>query len=194
VASGLPTGYYTCLVTDQQGCTADVGALVTDSSSFRVSAVAVNDTCGRGTGAVIVTTTNGIPPFTYQWNSQPPDTNPILNNLHPRHVECIVTDQALCVRKAKAYVNYYSPMHVNVTPHNSTCIFDSTGWAEAAVTGATPPLNFAWTGDTSHIKTGLYPGSYSCYVTDSMGCTSYRFFQIGYDAVLPALSRLKVRS
>jgi len=185
VASGLATGYYTCLVTDQQGCTADIGALVTDSSSFRVSAVAVNDTCGLGTGKVIVSTTNGVAPFTYQWNSLPPDTNHMLPNLHARHVECIVTDQALCVRKATAYVNYYSPMHVNVTPHNAACIFDSTGWAEATVTGGTSPLTFAWTGDTSHVKSNLYPGSYSCYVTDSMGCTSYRIFQIGYDAVLP---------
>jgi len=185
VATGLKTGNYSCTITDQQGCMAMVSALVTDSSDFQVQALPTSDICGKGTGSVSISTVNGIPPFTYQWNSLPPDTNHVLSNLHAGHVQCIVTDQSQCVRKAMAYVPVYSPVHVNVTPHNASCVFNADGWAVANVTGAVPPLTFSWTGDTSHTKTNLPPGNYSCYVTDAIGCSSYRMYTIGYDSVLP---------
>ncbi len=184
-ATGLAVGNYSCLITDQRGCTANISAHVTDSSSFTVSATSTVDTCYHGTGQVYVSTQNGVPPFTYQWNYQSPVSISILSNLHPGWNQCIVTDQALCVRKAKAYVDYFSPLHVYVTPHNSSCIFTADGSATAIVTGATPPLHFSWAGDTSHTATNLLQGYYSCSVTDSIGCNSYQTFYVGYNAVLP---------
>lgn len=186
VASNLSLGYYTCLITDMQGCTANVGVQLIDNSNLSVTANAVPDTCNRGVGVATAYPQNGVPPYMYKWNQLAPSASPPLANLYQGWNTCWVTDDSGCVRKALTYVGYFSPLNVSASSQNATCIFTADGTASAIATGGTQPYAYTWTnGSSGSTASGFLPGQYSVYVTDAQGCADYAIFPIGYDSIAP---------
>jgi len=186
VASSLGIGSYNCLITDQQGCEANVTVNLADNSNLSVSATSLPDTCHLGVGVATAFTQNGVPPFSYQWNQLAGSPNPVLANRNQGWNTCWVTDDSGCVRKAQVYVGYYSPVSVNVTPQNASCIFTADGSASVLAAGGTQPYTYLWTtgiGGTS--INGLLQGHYSLYVMDAQGCEASDQFIIGYDSISP---------
>jgi len=186
VAINLGTGLYSCLVTDQQGCQANVFVNLTDNSNFSVSANSTPDTCYHGVGVSTAFTQNGVPPFSYQWNQLAASPNPVLSNLYQGWNTCWVTDDSGCVRKTLTYVGYNSPLYVSVSPQNSTCIFNADGYASANAGGGTMPYTYTWTnGSGGSTVNGLLQGQYSVFVMDAQGCTATDQFIVGYDSIAP---------
>ena len=186
VASNLGIGLYSCLVTDQQGCQANISVNLTDNSSFTLTSIAVPDTCGQGVGRATAFPQNGVAPYSYQWNQLAASPDPVLDNQYQGWKTCWVTDDSGCVRKTMAYVGYFSPVSVNVVSQNSTCIFTADGTGSAIVSGGTPPYSYTWTnGSSGSIAGGFLQGQYSVYVVDSMGCVATDMFFIGYDSIAP---------
>ncbi|MCX6275571.1 MAG: T9SS type A sorting domain-containing protein [Bacteroidetes bacterium] len=186
VASNLIRGTYSCLITDQQGCQANVAVILTDNSNFSATANAIPDTCGQGVGVATAFTQNGVAPFTFKWNQLAPSPNPVLSNLYQGWNTCWVTDDSGCVRKALAYVGYFSPLNVSSSSQNASCIFTADGSATAIPTGGTQPYTYTWTNGTGgSVATGFLPGWYSVYVTDAQGCADASQFFIGYDSIAP---------
>ncbi len=186
VASNLIIGFYNCLVTDAAGCTATVGVLLNDNSNLMANASSLPDTCNKGVGVATAFASGGTPPYLYKWNQLSASANPVLSNRYPGHNTVWVTDDSGCVRKANAYVNYYSPMNVVASGQNASCIFTANGTASAGASGGILPYTYLWTnGSTTSSATGFFPGHYSVYVTDSQGCADYASVNIGYDSIAP---------
>ena len=70
---------------------------------------------------------------------------------------------------------------------NVSCFGGSNGTATVVAGIGTPPYTYSWfpTGGTSATTTGRAAGSYSCTITDAVGCTTFRGFTITQP---PALS------
>jgi len=185
-ASNLSIGLYSCLITDQQGCEANISVNLTDNSNLTVTSLGSADTCGNGVGVVTAFPQNGVPPYSYQWNQLAPSPDPVLDNRYQGWNTCWVTDDSGCVRKTMAYVGYFSPVSVYVLPQNASCIFTADGSASAIVNGGTPPYSYTWTtGSGSSTVNGLLQGQYSVYVVDSVGCIATDQFPVGYDSIAP---------
>ena len=182
VASNLGVGLYHCLITDQQGCEADVSVNLIDNSTFLLSSYAAADTCGHGVGVAIATPVNGVPPYSYQWNNLASSPDSVLLNRYQGWNTCYVTDDSGW--RPKAAFNFIRPFVVNFT--ECSCPFTADGSAAANVIGGTPPISYVWTnGSTGSTVNGLLQGHYSVYVTDSMGCSANYQYIVGYDSISP---------
>ncbi|WP_264529056.1 T9SS type A sorting domain-containing protein [Flavobacterium sp. N502540] len=72
---------------------------------------------------------------------------------------------------AKQYVPQPTQLKLELTKLNASCNNGSDGWAEAYVTGGTPPYTYAWTnGETTSKIENITTNNYFVIVTDAKGC------------------------
>lgn len=71
------------------------------------------------------------------------------------------------------FINSFTA-EVNTTPSNVSCSGFTNGTATAVITGGFPPFTYSWSTtpvQTTQTAINLSPGTYTCVVTDSHGCT-----------------------
>lgn len=70
-ASALPAGTWSVLVTDAFGCTATLGATITEPDAIILSGLnATDESCaGLGNGTITTSVTGGTLPYTYTWSN-----------------------------------------------------------------------------------------------------------------------------
>ena len=62
-------------------------------------------------------------------------------------------------------------LELSLAKQDVYCHLGSDGWAEATITGGTPPYTTTWSnGDTTLLTENLSAGNYSVAITDSRGC------------------------
>ena len=174
---GLEAGVYNCTITDGNGCetispayelepTAD--PMTMDASSL------TNAICGQGTGGTIdVTIGGGVPPYTYLWNNGDLIEDPI--DLIAGTYNCTVTDDQGCVFVTQSFQIMNDGSDLMLTAIAATdvlCFGEATGAIDISVNGSQDPITFEWSNseETEDID-GLIAGTYSCTVTDNVGCS-----------------------
>ncbi|HXC05780.1 MAG TPA: lamin tail domain-containing protein, partial [Bacteroidia bacterium] len=174
-ASGLPSGSYTCTVTDANGCSKKITASVNNTGGPAVSvSTQTNNTCNAGTtGSVTITASGGTSPYTYSW-SPSGGTGVTASNLAAGSYTCTVTDANGCKQTQTAVITEPSAI-VAPAPSvtNSTC-GNSNGSIAVSASGGTGALTYSWTpsGGSASTANNLPAGNYTCTVTDSKGCSS----------------------
>jgi len=103
----LSSGWYTVSIHTGEDCMTDtmvsVGIL---PPSFFIQTTQQNLGCfGRGNeGSATVTTQGGVPPFSYYWNSSPPQTDAVATNLYYGWYTVSVTDATGCELRDTLYI------------------------------------------------------------------------------------------
>jgi len=162
------------LVTDANGCTAsglvavnNIGApTVSISSSIDVSCNSGND------GEATVSASGGILPYTYQWNDTDTQTTATATGLTAGIYAATVTDSAGCIAVAIDTIDEPSAINISYTVDTASQ-GNNDGSATVSVTGGTPPYTYLWDdpgAQTDSAATGLFAGSYTIIITDSIGC------------------------
>ena len=131
---------------------------------------------GAPDGAVVLTITNGTPPYMVDWstgNIVSGNSNTFSQTgLIAGTYYAIITDANGCVTFAEQTI--YEPTHplsVDFTETDITCNGASDGSVVASVSGGTPGYTYSWsTGGSSITETGMPAGVYNLTVTDSKGC------------------------
>jgi uncharacterized repeat protein (TIGR01451 family) len=116
--NGLCGGTYTLTVTDSAQCsvvqTYSPGNALNTYLSVSGTSPNCPNTC---TGSASVSYTGPNPPYTYQWNTSPPQSTATASNLCPGTYTCTVTDNAGCMASvAKTVTALYSTP--NLSPSN----------------------------------------------------------------------------
>ncbi len=174
VADNLSIGSYTCTVIDSNKCISQIAIAITqpaaplkDSTSAKT-----NVNCyGLNTGSAVVGVTGGTPPYSYTWSAGA-GSNPAINGLVSGTYTCVIYDSNHC--KVADIVTITQPAEIiGVTSYTPTPCSKDSGSVDVSVTGGTPPYTYLWspTGVTSTLVTGLPAQSYTCAITDSLGCT-----------------------
>lgn len=169
--TNLTAGTYDVTVTDGSGCTVSATYTITEPSAIAITGVVTDAACGTSAnGAVDVSVTGGVGPYTYFWSNG--QVTQDINNLTVGVYTLQVQDSRNCLVSASFTVGGGSSLAVAVdTVINVLCFGDTTGSIEIVVTGGTVPLTYAWsTGDTTQNLTNVPAGTYTVTVTDNSGC------------------------
>lgn len=171
--SGVSAGQYPCVLTDINGCPATVSVIVPSLSNLTVAATAQNVTCGgQSTGSVALTASQGIEPYTYSWaNNQ--GTTAALNNIPAGTYECTVTDATGCIVIISNTLLELSNLAGVANGTEVLCNSAQTGNLEISASNGVAPYTYQWLGtaNTNTYVTSVGPGTYTCVVTDGLGCT-----------------------
>lgn len=175
-ATNIPSGSYTILVTDANGCSATQFANVNDNSGPTATIFSIiNVSCNGGNdGSASVGVAGGTGPFTYTWLPSG-GTAPTATGLTAGTYTVTVLDANGCLSNATTSPDILEPPAITITisKTNVSCFGGSNGTATATVSGGTPGYTYLWMpgGATTATATGLAAGTYTLQVTDANLCT-----------------------
>ncbi|PZW41439.1 putative secreted protein (Por secretion system target) [Mesonia algae] len=93
--SGLTSGTYEVIVTDDYGCTATTSVTVTEPTTISISALVTSLTCnGASDGAIDLTVSGGTAPYSFSWSNTM--TTEDISNLSEGNYNVTVTDANGC--------------------------------------------------------------------------------------------------
>lgn len=187
----LPSGNYKVVVTDDNGCTGEVGPIVLEELSLDVAVTDVK--CSTDAfGKLDITVKGGVEPFTLTW--QPKGgvvTGPInvvgraysISNLAAGDYVLSVTDATNSVYTTTVTIK--SPIALVAAVKNVTtpiCAGTTDGIVELDITGGKPAYTITWNAETPNptspasvtgsVISGLHPSKYAITVTDANGCNA----------------------
>lgn len=173
-ATGLSTGMYTVIVTDDHGCTISSSVIVNNAfcSGLQASATSQNISCfGDNNGMGVVVANGGTPNYSYAWQSPLSGTNDTITGLSAGTYLVLVTDQNGCTDAAT--ITVIEPLQmVNVMNHSDVTVAAGTdGTATANLSGGVMPYTYFW--ETSEITSSisnLPSGTYTLSVSDGNNC------------------------
>lgn len=170
--NGISAGVYSVTVQDQSGCSNSESTILTNNFAPSADISGRVPDCGQGTGSVTVVPTSGTAPYTYSWNSSPPQTGATATGLTQGDYFVTITDANSCIQIMNVKVDSVAAPTITVNLTQPTCGMND-GEIEANVINGISPLAYAWSSssNTSNMETGLAEGSYTVNVTDSIGCT-----------------------
>jgi len=174
IATNLPTGTYSCTITDLNGCQIIVSANIIQPTQLTTSILSqTNISCFGGNNGIITTSvTGGVGPnYLYSLNAGPNQLSPTFNGLTAGTYTINVTDQNGCTSIVTTTLTQPSALTINGSVVNILCFNTCNGEASVNVGGGTPGYVYNWSnGGTTNTITGLCAGTYSVTVTDLNGC------------------------
>ncbi|MEL6355648.1 MAG: hypothetical protein AAFQ37_01830, partial [Bacteroidota bacterium] len=178
-ATGLAAGAYTVLVSDELGCLISLEATVTEVEGPGVTNIDITDaSCGDAVGAIMVTITGGMSPYTYLWSHDNTIDSPNITDLAAGLYNLTVTDANGCTLDTFALVTSTNAPSLSLdATTNPTCAL-ANGGAAVSASGGTSPYTFEWflSSDlntvlgTAETISGISAGIYLARVTDAEGC------------------------
>lgn len=182
----LEAGTYSVTITDANGCTltASVELISAEPLSIDLEAQTyiggANVSCsGAPDGAVDLSITGGVAPFTISWtdglgfSSSDEDISDVGAGIY----EVIVTDANGCNVTQTITLSSPLPLSINATLSgipgaNIACAGDSDGSIALSIIGGSAPHTVDWNnGSTDPTLSELGAGTYTVEVTDANGCT-----------------------
>ena len=139
--------------------------------------------CGTGNGALSVSVSGGITPYTFAWDAAAGSSvNDTVTGLTAGIYSVVVTDSAGCrdvrniiLNNANAPVPTIDPASVSAI----TCAGANDGGAEVVATGGTGTLSYLWSnGETTAAAVALPPGLNTVTVTDANACAAFQTVNI----------------
>lgn len=184
-ATNLPAGLYVVTVTDANGCTGTGTGSIASAPSLTVTNTSSPAPC-NGTGSITLSVSGGTGPYSYLWNTTPPQTTATATGLTPGVYGYSVTDATGCTVNGSASLGTLSNMVLNYssTPAH---FCQSSSASDGSITvnvvsGGTPPYTYSWNTtpvQTTQTATNLPSGGYSVLVTDAAGCSAWLSGTIG---------------
>ncbi|MGQ0828039.1 MAG: gliding motility-associated C-terminal domain-containing protein, partial [Bacteroidota bacterium] len=171
-AINIPQGTYIVTITDGNGCTTTVSAVVPDASGIAANIPAsTNVSCyGGSDGSATATGVGGTPAYTYLWNNG--QTSSSATNLSAGIYSVTVTDVYGC--SATTGVTITQPTRVVVTSTDDIICPLNSATLTTSGTGGTGAIDFVWnpgnlTGSSVTVSP-LTTTTYTITGTDANGC------------------------
>jgi gliding motility-associated-like protein len=140
--------------------------------SSTAGAIAPVGCTGAANGIAVATASGGTPPYTFTWNTVPPQVNDTATGLTPGMYVVTIVDSLNCSTVDTVNIPNPTNLLVSVTPTQVSCSGDSSSIATAVVSGGIPPYSYSWSpyGGNTAVADSLVDGTYVVTVTDSAGC------------------------
>lgn len=160
-------------------CTLDTSLTITTPAALEVSVDSLAEILcnGDSTGAIQVSASGGVTPYTYAWSNG--DTSYLNVGLVAGSYVLTLTDENGCTSELNSII--VQPDSIEVVPliENTLCSNESNGLITLQVLGGTEPFTFQWSnGVTSFDNPNLSVGTYAVTITDSNQCTKEMSLEI----------------
>ncbi|MEI6123548.1 MAG: gliding motility-associated C-terminal domain-containing protein [Bacteroidota bacterium] len=181
--------YHITLAVTQNNCTSTITSqtLIISNVTLNASTTANVSCYGFANGTATVAATNGIAPYSYQWNTIPNQNTQTAGNLAPGTYIVTVTDSVLCSKTDTVVITQPSVLNAQMSAiHRVACFGGNNGSASVSVSGGTLPYTYTWSGGTSagNSVTSLSFGNYTVTLTDNHGCDTTISFTINQPPLL----------
>ena len=161
--SGLTAGTYTVTAKDASGCTVTGSSTITQPSAISITPSITNVSCnGLATGAISLTVSGGIGPYTYAWGDGPTTQN--RTGLAAGTYAVTVTDANGC-RLARTGIAVTQPTAITATA--------SAG--SISCNGGTTTLTVTASGGTGTLQYSLNGGSYQAGNTFTVSASASEY-------------------
>ncbi|MEZ4775273.1 MAG: T9SS type A sorting domain-containing protein [Bacteroidia bacterium] len=190
-ATNLSAGNYIVTVTETPtGCVATASVTIIEPTDLAIQILdSTNANCNTYAD-ILVNASGGTGPFTYQWNTTPPQNTQAATNLAPGSYSVTVTDQNGCSDLLNATIpGPQSPVTLALVDSTSAsdCLA-ADGTIEVIGTGSNGNISYAWQTtppQSGPVALGLLPGPYTVIATGANGCTDVLGITIGPACPLP---------
>jgi len=187
-AINLTAGTYTLTINDANGCSTTTSVTIGLTGSLTAQSSVTNASCIGNDGTATVVMNQGTGPFSYSWNTTPPQTTATAINLTPGAYSYVVTAANGCIATGTLTIGAAPAITVTTQGTNGNCSVNSAS-ASAIASGGTPPFSYLWSNNaTMQTIGGLATGTYSVTVADAAGCTAIQTVAVTSNANGPALS------
>lgn len=176
----IGAGQYVVTIRDNKNCVQKDTIIITQPPQLVTTTQLTPETCERVDGTASVTASGGVPPYSYLWNTTPPQSTSAISDLAAGTYSIEVTDDNGC--KSTKLVNIYNiptptalfqadaPIGVDILEMNGTINFENL-----SANASTYQWNFGDGqngGGTNPTHTYAEPGTYMVTMTayNSLGC------------------------
>lgn len=138
-------------------------------------------TCG-GTFTAIITASGAgsTNPYSYVWNTNPPQTTATISGLPAGSYTVTVNSGTACPAQSTITVTEPTPLTVTGLATDALCL-STNGSVTTNVSGGTTPYTYMWNdGSTNASLTGLAAGNYHVDVKDANGCITPADFVVDH--------------
>ncbi len=173
-------GNYNFLITDANNCKR-TGTVNISSTPMIYAYISVsNPTCDKANGTVSTSISGGTSPYSYKWSNGATTQN--VDFLTKGYYAVTITDATGCSVVKGINLYAYSPLALNFSTTNATCIFNKDGAISANIVNGTAPYTYTWSNNqnTSTI-TNLATGKYYLTVKDADGCIGNDLVFVDYN-------------
>jgi gliding motility-associated-like protein len=183
------SGKYQVTVTNGT-CSYTLDTVLTFLTSPVPSSVSTNPTCyGASNGSATVTLSTGIGPFTYSWNSTPPQSAATANALTSGCYTVTVNQPNGCVANSVVTLTEPPALILPSIPPATICLSHSVSLTPLGMpSGGTAPLSVVWTCSGVPVASPVFPPTTTTYTAttiDSNGCVSLpQFFTVNVNPPL----------
>jgi len=178
-ADSLGSGIYVVTVTDNNGCSTEAIAAVSDDQGpvILLETIVHNECYGENNGVVSVSVLGGAPPYDIMWSNG--EGTEAIYGLEAGPYEIFVTDANGCFSSSSYTIEQPQNSIVSVYTQPATC-GSNDGGAVAVIVDGVMPYNFIWPNTTgsSDQTSGLAPGVYEVFIIDGNTCLLSKNFVI----------------
>ena len=173
--NGLTAGAYSVLVSDANGCTAELSETVNEPLPLEVFSLnPVHVSCSNGNnGGITLEVNGGVPGYTFDWNIDAFDGEQNPQNLTAGLYQVEVTDANGCNNSLSIQIEEPTPIILTTSSQATSCNGTADGSIDLEIEGGTSPYTISWNNGvyTTEDISALSAGLYSVEVTDANACT-----------------------
>lgn len=169
---GLAAGTYSLTVQDGNGCRdTSITATLKQPPVLEAKVSKVTDIAryGQNSGAVDISVTGGVAPYSYSWSNGA--TTQDISAVPGGNYSVLVTDANGCEKTVNALINQPPALSVKLASvQDIKCSGEKTGSITISVAGGVEPYSYKWNnGDSTQNIRNVPAGDYSVTVTDASG-------------------------
>ena len=175
IFNNLPAGVHNVVVSDDNGCTTNIGVTITEPPSLQYNQLLTTnvDCYNANNGEIEIDGIGGTPPYSYECNAASNLTG-LFSNLAIGNYTLTITDDNGCTSNNFATITGpLQDIQNNFTSIQPTCFGYSDGSISANILGGTSPYNYSWNTSPLMNNPDLFnvsAGYYQITVTDNNGC------------------------
>jgi gliding motility-associated-like protein len=171
--TGLSAGTYTCNVTDANGCNMKQTLTVTQNAQIAGNPSTTQAICTTNNGTATMHPTGGTGTLHYSWSPRG-GTGISASGLSMGGYACTITDSLGCSVVDSVHITKgFNTILPNSGSQAAICL-SLNGKATVAPTGGSGSYHYTWSpgGSNASSVSGVGAGTYTCTITDSLGCTT----------------------